>query len=231
MGRHFTGEIIFHIFFQGYVLEIAQIGLRHRVSPAVGFSFTSSITYRTFDGYSLISEIIVFEYFAVWSFFKRFINFGDGFKNICRAIKSLSGSFHDFDFVYPVHYNPNVRKSVREILGDGENGNIFLIDPLDYLHFVYMMNKCYLLLTDSGGIQEEAPDLGKPVVVMREITERTEALAAGTIKLTGTDYDKIVSAVSRLILDKEAYNNMASRENPYGDGKAAERIVRFLSDI
>lgn len=155
-------------------------------------------------------------------------NFGEGFTNICKAIKSLSENFQDFDFVYPVHYNPNVRQSVGEILGEGTNDNIFLIDPLDYLHFVYMMQLSYLLLTDSGGIQEEAPDLGKPVLVMRKVTERPEALEAGTIELTGTDYDKIISSVTRLILDKDAYSDMANRQNPYGDGKAAEKIANFL---
>jgi UDP-N-acetylglucosamine 2-epimerase (non-hydrolysing) len=158
-------------------------------------------------------------------------NFGLGFTNICKAIKTLSENFPDFDFLYPVHFNPNVRQSVDEILGKSTNENLFLIDPLDYLPFVYLMYKCYLLLTDSGGIQEEAPDLGKPVLVMRDTTERPEALQAGTILLVGTDQDKIVSSLSRLILDKEFYKNMTNKHNPYGDGRAAEKVVKFFLDL
>jgi UDP-N-acetylglucosamine 2-epimerase (non-hydrolysing) len=158
-------------------------------------------------------------------------NFGQGFSKICNAIKILSEKFPDFDFLYPVHFNPRVRYSVNEVLRTSANENLFLIDPLDYLPFVYLMQKCYLLLTDSGGIQEEAPDLGKPVLVMRDTTERTEALQAGTVLLVGTDQDKIISSVSRLINDKEFYISMTSNENPYGDGKAAENIVKFFIDI
>lgn len=158
-------------------------------------------------------------------------NFGMGFINVCDAIKKLSEIFPDCDFLYPVHFNPNVRKSVFEILGNSKNENLFLIDPLDYLPFVYLMQRCYLLLTDSGGIQEEAPDLGKPVLVMRETTERPEALEAGTIELVGTDYNKIVNSVSKLILDKEAYLNMVNIKNPYGDGMASQKIVNFLIEL
>jgi len=158
-------------------------------------------------------------------------NFGQGFTNICKAIKTLSENFPDFDFLYPVHFNPNVRLSVDEILGKSTNENLFLIDPLDYLPFVFLMHKCYLLLTDSGGIQEEAPDLGKPVLVMRDTTERPEALEAGTVLLVGTDKNRIVSSLSRLILDKEFYKNMTNKHNPYGDGRAAEKVVKFFLDL
>jgi UDP-N-acetylglucosamine 2-epimerase (non-hydrolysing) len=158
-------------------------------------------------------------------------NFGEGFDNICKAIITLSDKFPGLDFLYPVHFNPNVRHSVNEILGNSKNQNLFLIDPLDYLPFVYLMQKCYLLLTDSGGIQEEAPFLGKPVLVMRDITERPEALDAGTIELVGTDQGKIVTSVSRLICDKESYKNMVSKENPYGDGTAADKIVTYFLNL
>lgn len=159
-------------------------------------------------------------------------NFGQGFNDICNAIKHLSENYPDIDFLYPVHLNPNVRKSVNSILGRSANENIFLIDPLDYLPFVYLMQKSYLILTDSGGIQEEAPELGKPVLVMRDTTERPEALEAGTVELVGTDEGKIIKSVNRLILDKEYYSKMITKINPYGDGRAAERIVwYFLNKI
>lgn len=158
-------------------------------------------------------------------------NFGKGFRNICDAIKILSEKFSDFDFLYPVHFNPNVRESVNEVLGKTTHKNIFITDPFEYLPFVYLIQKAYLILTDSGGIQEEAPYLGKPVLVLREVTERKEALEAGTIKLVGTDMDKIVSTVSRLINNKEAYNDMINRKNPYGDGRAAGNIIKFLLDL
>ena len=154
-------------------------------------------------------------------------NFGQGFSNICLAIRELSEKYPGFDFVYPVHLNPNVRKSVAEILGSSPRENLFLIEPLEYLPFVYLMMNSHLVLTDSGGIQEEAPDLGKPVVVMRDTTERPEALSAGTIVLTGTDREKIIAAVSRLIDDPSYYKKMAEAVNPYGDGKAAEKILSF----
>jgi UDP-N-acetylglucosamine 2-epimerase (non-hydrolysing) len=158
-------------------------------------------------------------------------NFGPGFINICNAIKTLAEKFPDFDFLYPVHFNPNVRRSVNEILGNSKNENLFLTDPLDYLPFVYAMQKCYLILTDSGGIQEEASDLGKPVLVMRDITERPEAVFAGSAELVGTDQAKIISTVNKLIFDQSFYENMTIKRNLYGDGKAADKIVSFFLDL
>lgn len=160
-------------------------------------------------------------------------NFGDGFINMCNAIKELTLKYHDVDFVYPMHLNPNVRKPIREVFGEDLSnlGNMFFIEPLEYLSFVYLMEKSNIVLTDSGGIQEEAPGLGKPVLVMRDTTERPEALEAGTVKLVGTDYNKIVNEVSLLLEDQEHYDNMSKAVNPYGDGKACERIVRFLSAL
>lgn len=160
-------------------------------------------------------------------------NFGDGFLSICNAIKDLSEKYKDVDFVYPMHLNPNVRKPIQEIFGNLDNmkdGNLFFIEPLEYLAFIRMMSKSCIVLTDSGGIQEEAPGLGKPVVVMRDTTERPEAVEAGTVKLVGTDYDKIVSTVSSLLDDSGLYQSMSRAVNPYGDGKAAERIVNILSE-
>ena len=155
-------------------------------------------------------------------------NFGKGFINICNAIKDLNEKYPDVDFVYPMHLNPNVRKPIHKVFGkDPTNlGNMFFIEPLEYLSFVYLMEKSTLVLTDSGGVQEEAPGLGKPVLVMRDTTERPEAVAAGTVKLVGTDYNKIVSEVSLLLDDKKAYEKMSKAVNPYGEGKACERIVR-----
>lgn len=158
-------------------------------------------------------------------------NFGEGFLNICHAIKNLAERYPDTDFVYPVHLNPNVRKPVFEILGDGAEKNIFLIEPLQYLPFVYMMERSYLILTDSGGVQEEAPGLGKPVLVMRNTTERPEAVEAGTVLLVGTNYEKIVGEVSTLLDDAEAYRKMSQAVNPYGDGLACERISAFLANV
>ena len=152
-------------------------------------------------------------------------NFGDGFLHICRAIKMLSEKYPDVDFVYPMHLNPNVRKPIKEVFGENCQSNLFFIEPLEYLSFVYLMEKSHIVLTDSGGIQEEAPGLGKPVLVMRDTTERPEALEAGTVKLVGTDYDKIVSEVSSLLDDAQYYEKMSRAVNPYGDGKACERIV------
>ena len=160
-------------------------------------------------------------------------NFGDGFLNICRAIKELSERYPDVDFVYPMHLNPNVRRPIHKIFGDDINnlGNLFFIEPLEYLDFVFLMNKSHIVLTDSGGIQEEAPGLGKPVLVMRDTTERPEALDAGTVKLVGTDYDKIVSNVSLLLDDAEEYSIMSRANNPYGDGKACPRIAEILKNF
>ncbi|WP_314695361.1 non-hydrolyzing UDP-N-acetylglucosamine 2-epimerase [Tannerella forsythia] len=158
-------------------------------------------------------------------------NFGDGFLHICRAIKMLSEKYPDVDFVYPMHLNPNVRKPIKDIFGENCQSNLFFIEPLEYLSFVYLMEKSHIVLTDSGGIQEEAPGLGKPVLVMRDTTERPEALEAGTVKLVGTDYDKIVSEVSSLLDDVQYYEKMSQAVNPYGDGKACERIAQYIQTL
>lgn len=157
-------------------------------------------------------------------------NFGEGFINICTAIKDLTKKYPNVDFVYPMHLNPNVRKPIYKVFGDKlENlGNMFFIEPLEYLSFVYLMEKATVVLTDSGGIQEEAPGLGKPVLVMRDTTERPEALLAGTVKLVGTDYTKILKEVSILLDNEIEYERMSKSVNPYGDGKAACRIANFL---
>ena len=155
-------------------------------------------------------------------------NFGDGFISMCKAIKSRSEKYPEVDFVYPMHLNPNVRKPIHEVFGESQRANLFFIEPLEYLSFVYLMEKSAIVLTDSGGIQEEAPGLGKPVLVMRDTTERPEALEAGTVKLVGTDYDKIVNEVSGLLDSQEYYEKMSKAINPYGDGKACSRIVKAL---
>ncbi|MBQ5688884.1 MAG: UDP-N-acetylglucosamine 2-epimerase (non-hydrolyzing), partial [Bacteroidales bacterium] len=157
-------------------------------------------------------------------------NFGDGFINMCTAIKNLTKKYPDVDFVYPMHLNPNVRKPIHEVFGEDLSnlGNMFFIEPLEYLSFVYLMEKSTIVLTDSGGIQEEAPGLGKPVLVMRDTTERPEALEAGTVKLVGTNYDKIVTEVSTLLEDESYYKKMSQAVNPYGDGLACSRIVDAL---
>lgn len=158
-------------------------------------------------------------------------NFGEGFMHICFAIRDLAKKFSDVDFVYPMHLNPNVRKPIHEVFGsDYRNNypNLYFIEPLDYLPFVYMMDHSFIVLTDSGGIQEEAPGLGKPVLVMRDTTERPEALDAGTVKLVGTDYDKIMKEVSLLLTDEAAYANMSKATNPYGDGFSCGRIVDIM---
>lgn len=157
-------------------------------------------------------------------------NFGDGFISICKAIKALTEKYPDVDFVYPMHLNPNVRRPIHEVFGEDLGGyeNMFFIEPLEYLSFVYLMEKSDIVLTDSGGIQEEAPGLGKPVLVMRDTTERPEALSAGTVKLVGTNYDIIISEVSALLDDKEHYDTMSKAVNPYGDGLACSRIVETL---
>ena len=151
-------------------------------------------------------------------------NFGDGFIHMCLAIKNLVEKYPQVDFVYPMHLNPNVRKPIHEVFGETTADNMFFIEPLEYLSFVYLMEKSDIVLTDSGGIQEEAPGLGKPVLVMRDTTERPEALEAGTVKLVGTDYDKIVGEVSALLDDPVYYDRMSKAVNPYGDGKACGRI-------
>lgn len=157
-------------------------------------------------------------------------NFGDGFINMCTAIKDLTQKYPEVDFVYPMHLNPNVRKPIHQVFGDNLSnlGNMFFIEPLEYLSFVYLMEKSTIVLTDSGGIQEEAPGLGKPVLVMRDTTERPEALDAGTVKLVGTDYEKIMNEVSVLLDNTEAYEKMSKAVNPYGDGLACKRIVDKL---
>ena len=175
-------------------------------------------------------------------------NFGEGFISMCSAIRDLALKYPDVDFVYPMHLNPNVRKPIREVFGEmadqvghdgnrmghvdsvipGLTGNLFFIEPLDYLDFVYLMSRSYIVLTDSGGIQEEAPGLGKPVLVMRDTTERPEALEAGTVRLVGTDNNKIMEEVSALLDDRKHYETMSHAINPYGDGKACPRIVDKL---
>ncbi len=157
-------------------------------------------------------------------------NFGEGFINMCNAIRDLKNKYSDVDFVYPMHLNPNVRKPIHEVFGEDLSnlGNMFFIEPLQYLEFVYLMEKSTIVLTDSGGIQEEAPGLGKPVLVMRDTTERPEALASGTVRLVGTNYDKIMEEVSTLLDSKEAYDLMSKAVNPYGDGRACERIIEAL---
>ena len=157
-------------------------------------------------------------------------NFGEGFINMVTAIKDLTKKYPDVDFVYPMHLNPNVRKPIHEVFGDNLSnlGNMFFIEPLQYLEFVYLMEKSTIVLTDSGGIQEEAPGLGKPVLVMRDTTERPEALSSGTVHLVGTNHDLIVSEVSILLENKDAYEKMSQAVNPYGDGKACGRIVKAL---
>lgn len=160
-------------------------------------------------------------------------NFGEGFIAMCQAIKTLVQRYPDVDFVYPMHLNPNVRKPIHEVFGEDLSnlGNMFFIEPLEYLSFVYLMEKSTIVLTDSGGIQEEAPGLGKPVLVMRDTTERPEALEAGTVQLVGTDYDTIVSTVSTLLDSPDAYAAMSQAVNPYGDGQACLRIIEFLNKV
>ena len=165
-------------------------------------------------------------------------NFGDGFISMCTAIRDLAAKYPEVDFVYPMHLNPNVRKPIYEVFGEinnhkphTSNGNLFLIEPLEYLSFVYLMEKSTIVLTDSGGIQEEAPGLGKPVLVMRDTTERPEALESGTVHLVGTNYDKIVSEVSTLLDDATAYDKMSRAVNPYGDGNACQRICGYLANV
>ena len=157
-------------------------------------------------------------------------NFGEGFIHICEAIRDLSVKYPGVDFVYPMHLNPNVRRPIHEVFSEYQSntGNMFFIEPLEYLEFVYLMENSYIVLTDSGGIQEEAPGLGKPVLVMRDTTERPEALSAGTVKLVGTDYLKIVNEMSLLLDDESEYRKMSLAINPYGDGKACKRIISFF---
>lgn len=156
-------------------------------------------------------------------------NFGEGFENICTALAEIADLHDDVEILYPVHLNPNVQEPVKRILGGNRHKNIHLIEPVDYMPFVYLMNRSYLIITDSGGVQEEAPSLGKPVLVMRETTERPEAVAAGTVRLVGTDRERIVAETARLLNDPAAYRAMSLAHNPYGDGQAAARIVSILN--
>ena len=158
-------------------------------------------------------------------------NFGKGFENICCALADIAQTYPNVEILYPVHLNPNVQEPVKRILGGGRLSNIHLIEPVDYLPFVYLMNRSHLIITDSGGVQEEAPSLGKPVLVMRETTERPEAVTAGTVRLVGTDRKKIVEEATLLLENREAYESMSMAHNPYGDGRAAERIVMALRSI
>lgn len=157
-------------------------------------------------------------------------NFGDGMLNVCQAILDLATAYPEVDFVYPMHMNPNVRRPIAEMFADSTLTNVFFVEPLEYLPFVYMMKRAHLIVTDSGGIQEEAPSLGKPVLVMRAVTERPEALEAGTIRLVGTDRDKIVGEASRFLDDDAYYAANSNIANPYGDGHACDRIIDFISD-
>ena len=157
-------------------------------------------------------------------------NFGVGFISMCQAIKVMKEKYPNVDFVYPMHLNPNVRRPIHDVFGENLSNlqNMFFIEPLEYLAFVYLMEKSTIVLTDSGGIQEEAPGLGKPVLVMRDTTERPEALEAGTVKLVGTNFDMIVEELSLLLDNQDLYEKMSKAINPYGDGKACERIIKFL---
>lgn len=160
-------------------------------------------------------------------------NFGIGFMNICKSIKTLSKDFPEVHFIYPMHFNPNVRKPIEEVFGSKKHrktifSNIHFIEPLPYMEFILLMSKSYVILTDSGGIQEEAPSLGKPVLVMRETTERPEAVEAGTVKLVGTDQEKIIATVTKLLTNQEEYNEISKAYNPYGDGRSSEKIVSFI---
>ena len=156
-------------------------------------------------------------------------NFGEGFESICRALAEIAARRDDVEILYPVHLNPNVQEPVRRVLGSGGGGNVHLVEPMEYLQFVYLMNRSRFIITDSGGIQEEAPSLGKPVLVMRGATERPEAIQAGTALLVGTDREKIVAEAMRLLDDPAAYRAMSAAHNPYGDGRAGERIADFLA--
>jgi UDP-N-acetylglucosamine 2-epimerase (non-hydrolysing) len=158
-------------------------------------------------------------------------NFGESFESICRAIRTLAGKFPDVHFVYPVHLNPNLQKTVQQFLGNSNGSNIHLIKPLPYLAFVSLMKMAFIILTDSGGVQEEAPSLGKPVLVMRDITERPEGIDSGVVKIVGSNEKVIIDEVSKLLMDGNYYRNMAVRVDPYGDGNASQRIKQFLKSV
>jgi UDP-N-acetylglucosamine 2-epimerase (non-hydrolysing) len=155
-------------------------------------------------------------------------NFGKGFENICQALAEIAANHPDAEIIYPVHLNPQIQKPVQKILGDKHLPNVYLIEPVGYLPFVYLMNRCHLIITDSGGVQEEAPSLGKPVLVMRDVTERPEAVDAGTVKLVGTNRQKIVEETALLLRDHDAYTKISNSHNPYGDGMAVGRIIEVL---
>ena len=192
--------------------------------------FESPETQAEWDGYFFYKWGISFDsHRIVLVTGHRRESFGKGFQNICAALKEIALRHKDIKLIYPVHLNPRVQRPVREVLSDV--GNIHLIDPLDYEPFVYLMSRSYIILTDSGGIQEEAPSLGKPVLVMRDVTERPEAVEAGTAKLVGTDVKKIVRETQRLLTDQEYYLEMSRAHNPYGDGKASDRIVEVLKNL
>ncbi len=188
------------------------------------------VTYLTNEGYDINRLRIERKMILITG--HRRENFGESIQQICYAIKNLSLSFPEVDFVYPVHLNPNVLRPVKSILGEGiKNRNIFLTGPLDYLPFIYLVSKSFLVLTDSGGLQEEAPWLGKPVLVMREVTERNEAMESGTAILVGTASEQIEQSVIRLLTDHRIYESMSKFNNPFGDGKASERIVGFVKNL
>ena len=198
---------------------------RIQSDPSLGLALTDKLSQAGYD----VSRLQKGKKLVLITGHRR-ENFGDGFINMCTAIRDLKNKYPEVDFVYPMHLNPNVRKPIHKVFGEDLSnlGNMFFIEPLEYLEFVFLMSKSNIVLTDSGGIQEEAPGLGKPVLVMRDTTERPEALDAGTVKLVGTDYDKIVAEVSTLLDDADAYEKMSKAVNPYGDGKACPRIVNKI---
>lgn len=212
--------------------------LREGVDPSAVFVTGNTVIDALFHVVELLrkSEPDFGPLFSGIDFSKRIVlitghrreNFGEGFNNICQSISELAKRFSDVEFVYPVHFNPNVREPVNRILKGIRN--VHLIEPLDYEPFVYAMDKSYIILTDSGGVQEEAPSLGKPVLVMRDTTERPEAVNAGTVMLVGTDRQKITDGVTRLLNDVELYSAMSRAHNPYGDGKASQRIVKIFEE-
>ncbi|MCR4307703.1 MAG: UDP-N-acetylglucosamine 2-epimerase (non-hydrolyzing) [Candidatus Berkelbacteria bacterium] len=217
---------------KGNLLKEGVSGEKIIITGNTGIDALLSVVQMLKNNKPLLSELS--ERFSFLDEKKRMIlvtghrreNFGDGFENICRAVRDIATNYHDVEILYPVHYNPNVQEPVNRILRDSPN--IHLIEPLDYLPFVYLMNRAYMIITDSGGIQEEAPSLGKPVLVMRDVTERPEAVEAGTVKLVGTDIPKIIGETERLLSDRTAYEKMSVAHNPYGDGKAAVRIISIL---
>ena len=212
---HITGNTVVDALFMAVEMIDSEKRLKHRIEKTI-----------TDNGYEISERYFEQKRKYILITGHRRENFGEGFLNICNAIKEIAIKNKEIDLVYPVHLNPNVQKPVKELLS--EINNIFLIPPLDYLPFVYLMKNCHIILTDSGGIQEEAPSLKKPVLVMRDLTERPEGLSLGTIKLVGTKKDEIVYNVTALLENSEIYNSMAQGKNPYGDGKACKRIVAAI---